>query len=450
MVIEQTFEEAVNEFLQKTKEQIGQESPEQLPPPLPSPFDQAGPPFEAGFRLMDSRAIQRYTVGMGDDNPLYTDPKYGTHTRYGSQIAPGPALCWVRYPAVRGAQRPKGYPVANFFSGTAWEFYDVIRVGARFRSTKITKEIVEKQGSRGRLFFLVAETHYWDYHGDLPGKCYGTLTMVPQEAMGGTRTMNVERLGEKMLYERGIQEYNQEDIDELVAAIEQAPKRRGAETLYWEDVEVGEKLGSFVLPPWSHGDHAAPSIVSSAVNGGTDSGGYVPAFEPAYHRNRAQNEWRLNPATRWPWNDRGIEHDDALLAPYRGLPAPFDSGSQRTQIPQRLLSDWMGDDGFIRRMYTGMRRPVFYADSGRYEGEVVKKFTEVQTGEEGQGATPGKAKYYAVGIKIQGINQIGEVHLVGTATVYLPSREGGSIQLPVPHLARPPYVPYDTFYKDWY
>ncbi len=32
----------------------------------------------------------------------------------------------------------------------------------------------------------------------------------------------------------------------------------------------------------------------------------------------------------------------------------------------------------------------------------------------------------------------------------LPSREAGPVQLPIPHPARPPFVSYETFYRDWY
>ncbi|MFH1140193.1 MAG: MaoC family dehydratase N-terminal domain-containing protein [Chloroflexota bacterium] len=450
MTTTQTFEEAIAEYLERTRQQIGQESVEQLPPLPPCPYEQAGPRYESAFQ-MDSSTIQKYTLGIGDDNPLYMDPEYGKHTRYGCQIAPGQALAWVRYPAVHGVRRKGGYPVGSFFSGTAWEFYDVIRVGSRFRSSKVTKEVVEKQGSRGRLLFLITELYYWDYHGDLPAKCYGTLTMVPQETMGATRAMSVERLGEKMLYGRGAHKYNREEIDEMRAAFENSPKRRGAEALYWEDVQVGEKLGPFMLPPWSHQDHMAPQVITSCnTRDPRGEAGDAHTFEPAYHQIRKWAGRRIHPVTRWPWNSGGIEHDDALLAAYRGMPGPFDSGVQRVQIPQKVLRDWMGDDGFIRRMYTGMRRPVFYADSSRYAGEVVKKFVEIQRGEKGQGAVPGKAKYYAVGIKLMGTNQTGDAHIVGTATVYLPSREGGPVELPVPHPAQPPYIPFETFCRDWY
>ncbi len=158
---------------------------------------------------------------------------------------------------------------------------------------------------------------------------------------------------------------------------------------------------------------------------------------------------RTNPVTRWPWCGEN-EHEDALMAAYRGQPGPFDHSVQRVQIPQQLLANWMGDDGFIRRMYCAIRRPVYYSDVTLYTGEVVKKFKETQRGEEGRGAAPSEEEYNVVGIQITGINQVGEFQVVGTAAVYLPSRESGPVKLPVPHLTHPTFVPYQTYYKDWY
>ena len=60
--------------------------------------------------------------------------------------------------------------MANFHSGTAWEFYDVLRVGTGFRTTSKAKEVIEKPGSRGNLFFLISDVNYWDMGGDLLGK----------------------------------------------------------------------------------------------------------------------------------------------------------------------------------------------------------------------------------------------------------------------------------------
>ena len=51
MATEQTFEEAVQEFISKSKDLIGTESDENLPPWPPAPYDQEGPPYEFSQRI---------------------------------------------------------------------------------------------------------------------------------------------------------------------------------------------------------------------------------------------------------------------------------------------------------------------------------------------------------------------------------------------------------------
>ena len=236
MTTEQTFEEAIEEYISHTRAMIGEEVMENLPPDPPSPIDQSGPPYEATLRL-DERTVRNYALSIGDDNPLYTDPEYGRRSRYGSQLAPGPILALIRYPSAHGAKRPQGYPMANFISGTAWEFYDVIRAGAKFRSSKVTKELIERSGSQGKLVFLISECYYHDFHGDMPAKCYGTQIMVPQRNMESSRAVPRERLGQHMMYERKASQYSPEQIEKYVGMIE-GFRPRGAEPLYWEDVQM--------------------------------------------------------------------------------------------------------------------------------------------------------------------------------------------------------------------
>jgi hypothetical protein len=96
--------------------------------------------------------------------------------------------------------------------------------------------------------------------------------------------------------------------------------------------------------------------------------------------------------------------------------------------------------------------------------EVVKKYKITEKGEPGVGGVPGEVEYAAIDIKIWQLNQVEENNGPGYATVYLPSRELGSVQLPIPHMARPPgdeiyreptpeYIPFPLFKqhdpKDW-
>lgn len=447
----QTFEEIIAEYIDRSKELIGQESLENLPPGMPTPYDQAGPPYECPIRF-DSHTIRNHALTIGDDNPLYTDPEYGKATRYGSQLAPGSMLAMVRYPSVHGAVREGGYPYAQFFSGTAWEFFDVIRVGTKIRSSKTTSELIEKPSADKRLIFLISELFFHDYHGDIPAKCYGTQIMVPRENMGTNKHTPVERLGEQLLYERGTHKYTLEAVEETIAMLDKMPPRRGAEILYWEDVQIGDMMGPLSLPPWTLQDQEAYHLLgyTAARKGELDDNGDEYAFEQAYYNSKRNTaRARVNPLTGWPWTPNNV-HEDAVLAAYNSLPGPFDFGVQRVMIPEQLVTNWIGDEGFIRRMYLPMRKPVFYGDATYYTGEVVKKFKETQKGAEGRGGIPGNVEYHAVGIRINGTNQIGQTQLMGTATAYLPSRDTGQVILPIPHPVRPPYVPFEVHYKDWY
>ncbi len=455
---EQTHEEAVAEFIEKCKASIGEERKEGVPPGPGTPYPWTTP-FEAAIRY-DSDVIRKYALTRGDDNPLFTDPEYGKRTRYGGQIAPSLALILARGPGGTGPSRPQGYPVGDFHAGHAWEFYDVVRVGdSRIKNTKKTTEFFEKPGAgQGRrLLILVEQLQFWDAHGDLRGRCSGTLILIPMPSMGSGRAMAVDRLGEDLLYTRKASAYSREDIERIAATLEsERRQRRGAEPRYWEDVEVGDRIGTVTIPAFTLQDQIAGGSISAQTQGpwaydeGEDVSWEGLHFEGAFHRNRLRRGGAgTHPITRWPWGPRD-EHADALTAPYRGQPLPFDGGQHRSQLPHRLIANWMGDDGFIRRYQVALRRPVYYSDVCVYSGEVVKKWTEVQEGDNKPGGVPGKHTYHAVGIKVEGSNQVGQTMLQGSVTVYLPSRQHGPVQLPIPHPAEPAYVPYEKFYRDWY
>lgn len=435
--LSQTFDEAVEEFVYLTKQLLDVESPEDCPPPYPGPIRQDGPPVPSAL-ILTEEAIRKYAYSIGDDNPLYTDPAYGRTCVYGTQIAPGPILVHVRYPADHGAQRRQGYPVANFLAGVAWEFYDVLRPGARFKSSKIMRESFEKPGSHGRLLFIVSEVFYWDQSMDLQGKAYGSLIHVPMESMAAGRAMSADRLGQQLLYTRRPHRYSEEEIQRVSEAIVNE-QRRGAEPRWWEDVSIGDQLPAIVQPPYTTQDVIAYHAIHQGMFASTDGSRALRAFRLLYRRGRKEpGAVRVHPMTHWPFT-RADEHEDAFLAPYRGEPLPFDFGIQRAQVPQRLLMNWMGDTGFIRKMYTCFRLPVFYGDSSWFKGTVVKKYRVIETGDDGN-ASAKSAEYNAVTIAIEGTNQLGDRHCEGLATLYLPSRARGLPSLPIPHAARPPYV----------
>ncbi|WP_432589628.1 hypothetical protein ABVG11_32635 [Streptomyces sp. HD1123-B1] len=440
----QSFDEALTEFIDRSRELLGRESPEDRPPPHPAPLDRDAVPVPSAL-ILDPGLIRRYAATIGDDNPLYTDPGYGEASWLGSQIAPGTVLVHVRYPGDHGAQRAEGYPVANFLSGVAWEFYDVLRPGMRFTSSKVPREMTIGRARQARVISHHSETFYWDNSRELVAKAYGRLIHLPVEEMGGTRVMPVERLGKRMFYDHQPHRYSPEETEEILTALRRRT-RRGAEPRWWEEVTEGDHLPRIVQPPYTVRDELTYQSLHHGLNAAFDRTRLVRAFRPAFRRCRLNPDFaRTHPLTGWPYTAYD-EHEDRHLAAYRCEPLPFDFGIQRAQIPLRLLTDWAGDTGFVHRMYTSMRRPVFYGDTVFFTGKVLRVHRAERSDDTGRTAT-----YPAVAIEITGTNQRGEVHCLGYATVFLPSRTSGVPRLPVPHPERPGYEPFDVHRRaDWY
>ena len=426
------FEEQVDEWANGTRAMFGKEVFDHLIRGMPIPkVPVTGPRVTA-------RGIQDYADSLGDDNPLYTDPGYAAKTRYGYLIAPPTYLLRARYTVGHGYTGGRGYsvgqiayPLANYFSGTLFEWHNVIPVGTRFLTSCRNRQLLEKKGRKGRLFFLACEAFYWNQSSDLLGKARGHIIFVPLRARH-----DVDNIGKGMLYERPTHRYTNEEVKKVKEDLD-GEVRRGAETRYWEDVEVGDIVPSTVEGPFSLAEQT----------GGTRG------WEKTYKWMKRTAREYIHPVTKWPWST-AAEHEDPLLCKYRGLPGPFDGGAHRVQVLEHPLVNWAGDDGFLRKLYVEIRKPNYYGDVTWFNCKVIEKYKVKEVGEAGPGGVPGEAEYAAVDIEIMGINQVGEKTTPGRATIFLPSHELGSVQLPIPHLARPPgeyteptpeYIPFPSY-----
>jgi len=429
------FISAIDEFVARTRDLIDLESSEDLPPQLGSkaPSSDLIPSL---FRL-DEETIRRYASTIGDDNPLFTDPAYGRASIYGSQIAPGPILVHCRYPADHGASRENGYPVANFLGGLSWEFFDVVRPGTTVYSSKKLREVLEPRGIRGgRLILLVCEVVYFDAFDRPLAKAYGTLVQVPMKNMGTTRAMPIEGVDESQLYNNEPHRYTADEVTPIIEGMDRE-RRRGSEPLYWEDVAVGDVLPPIYQPPYALPDALSYQSLHQGLVQGYGGAHLARSFTPAFRALKAGWGYpdfaRTHPITRWPYTP-GDEHEDAFLCRFRGQPLPFDFGIQRAQIPQRLLSNWSGDNAFCRKMSMSMGRPLFHGDALVIRGRVVDKKAVTEDG-------PGQ-RYSAVTVAMDAANQRDEIVSKGFASVYLPSKIDGAPLLPIAPSSIP-YVPYE-------
>ena len=411
-----------DEFIEDSKKLIG----------LPVGF--SGPNLE-GFveeTTIEPRELTDFCPALGYDNPLYTDPRYGRSTRYGGLIAIPTFAAFLKYIMPRGALFFKPYAISTLVAGFKWEYNYVFRPGDTIKTSSMTLSQTEKKGTTGRIAFLYAGGGYWNQYKELVATGVGGNCAIDKEAAGESIKRG-EGVRDAMIYERGIYKYSKEEVDKIVALIE-GEKRRGAVPLYWEDVNVGDKLTPVVKGPLGTCDLMGWESKSGR-------GLSYACYELAYKQVSSQKgivtggyRSGLNTLTNWPYDISIGGHYDWEGAKSRGMPAPFDVGCFRACATGHLLSDWMGDDGFIRRVDVQFRKPSIYGDTTIFNAEVVKHYKDKVMDEE----------YGAVDIRIVGMNQLGEVSTPGMATVYLPSK-GKPVKLPIPHDDK--YEDCEKYYK---
>ena len=92
-----------------------------------------------------------------------------------------------------------------------------------------------------------------------------------------------------------------------------------------------------------------------------------------------------------------------------GVPGIYDIAVQRTAWITTLFTNWVGDDGWVRRSWCEFRRFNVEGDTTWITGTVTRKWIEGRT--------------HLVEIAVQSLNQRGESSTPGGGWVILPSRD---------------------------
>ncbi|MFH0962801.1 MAG: amino acid adenylation domain-containing protein [Planctomycetota bacterium] len=327
-------------------------------------------------------AIRHFAYGIGDDNPLWLDPDYAAESRYGRLVAPPAFLASVLYPIAHGA--PIDVRLSSLVSGVEYRWSRPILLNEKLRAS-INQVAVQEGRSRDgrRLVFIISETTYWNEAGQVVGKAAGTTVRAAQQ-------------GGDLLVDRPIHRYRDEELAEIVEAL-RAETRTGRRLLTQEDTKVGRTLPTLVRGPLTIGDLVCwQAAVGPAYRAG--GLGYADCLEAPHAAVR-------NPITGWLVGD-SQQHEDFHLSSQRGIPAPFDYGVMRFALVSSLLTNWMGDDGFLKRLSARIEAPVLYGDTNRYTGTIAKKV----------GCDEGTL----VTVRITGVNQEGATTTTGEAEVLLP------------------------------
>jgi amino acid adenylation domain-containing protein len=340
--------------------------------------------------LASADAIRHFAFGTSDDNPLWLDEAYAAASPHGRLLAPPAFVCSVLYPFLHGAAVEA--PLTSLIGEISVDWLRTIRVGDRLRAAARQTEVTEALDRRGRrIFFIVAETTYWNQEDRVVATAKGTMVRIAR--------------GENdALLDRQMSRYDEAERDRLRRAIE-SESRAGQASPTGAEVWVGMPLPVVMRGPLTIGDLVCwQAAIGPSYRAG--SLGYLDAVE-------APHTAAVNPVTGWPVK-YSQQHEDFLLAAQRGMPAPFDNSLMRFAWLAPLLTDWMGDHGFLKRLSVQTGAPLIYGDATWYRGVVVEK--RPVTG----------ADAVDVRIRIAGVNQLGATTTSGEAVVTLPARRVGA------------------------
>jgi acyl dehydratase len=349
-----------------------------------------------GPYLQDATAdtLRNFCNGIGDLNPLFRDLSYGRASRYGD-ITAHPmfpmAFGWI------GRTR-WGLPgVHGFYAGNDWELFRHVRPGDRISAIERIVGVETKESKfSGRLVLQYLEATYSNQRGEMVARALGTCTRHERKA-----SREAGKYKDIKNYE-----YSAEEMAEIDAAVlgEEA-KIRGAKTRYWEDVSEGEEL-----PPIARGPLSLMDTMGFLVGCGRGHTHGVVFKEAMKH----PGHFFRNPEAGGGIEYTGIGHHRESIAKEVGVPGVYDYGPQRSAWMCSLITNWMGDAAFVKRVRTEMRRFNTMGDTTWCKGRVTRKYI--------------RDKHALVDIEIRGENQRNEVTTPGLATVILPSRD---ISLPV-------------------
>jgi len=353
-----------------------------------------------------SDTLRNFCNGIGDLNPLYRDPGYGAQARYGTQVAHPMfpmAFGWI------GRTR-WGLPgVHGFYAGNDWELFRHIRPGDRISAIERVIGVEEKESKfSGRLVLQYVEASYSNQRGELVARALGTCTRHERKA-----ARDAGKYKDIKTYEYTPEEF--EKIDEAI--LREDERIRGSNVRYWEDVKEGEELEPIVRGPLSLMD--TMGFLVGCGRGHTHGVVFKAAMKHPGHFFR-------NPEAGGGIEYTGIGHHRESVAKEVGVPGTYDYGPQRSSWMCSLVTNWMGDAAFLKRVRTEMRRFNTMGDCTWCKGKVTRKYM--------------KDRHALVDLEISGENQRGEVTTPGFATVILPSRnpevpvffDGSALDLDLP------------------
>ena len=340
-------------------------------------------------QFVSREAIRNYALGIGDVNPLWRDEDYAKKTRYKGIVAP---LGW--FYSVFPTWVLQGLPgVQAFHSGNDWTFYKPVFYGDTITPECIfTGFDVKTSKFAGKMVREYQRANFYNQRKELVAST--DLWLVRTERAAARKTGKYSTIQLPHPYtEEELEKIDEEILNEQI---------QGNHPRYWEDVEVGDELSPVVKGPFGLMDMIAYTVGAAPVQ--------VMAHRASLELYKKHPAWAVRDPNTYSWEPVYGVHFNIPIAKAVGNPYPYNAGAQSQGWLIQLFTNWMGDDGWLKRNYAEYRRFVYWSDTVWLRGKVVRKYVD----EDGE---------YCVDVKTSAVNQRGEDTMPGYSTVALPSRD---------------------------
>jgi acyl dehydratase len=387
-----------DEDIEKMRARIGSTNPTLRKGWLTSPHN----------AIASADSIRRWAIAIGDDNPLYLDPRHADASRWRGSVAPPGfewSMGWDRSPFPDKALQEKSKGalrgVQLFHSGAEYRFYRPIREGDEVFKSEWLASVTPKESSFGKRSVLVDNANsFWNQHDEV---------LVTSSRW----FVHVERGSSGKPKEKKEQDAAPNWSDEELAKIEAAydnEYRRGTDTLYLEDVKVGDEL-----PPMVKGPLTITDIINMHMGGGWFTYGNPPLKLAYENRKRLRGFYSRDDYRNWDTVQR--VHWDNDLAQKVGVQRTYDIGPMRYVFVCHYLTNWIGDDAFVHRLRYELRNFKYIGDVTWMSGRITEVRDDPELGP-------------LIEVAVAGTNQRGQQNISATATILVASRTKGLAKLP--------------------
>lgn len=326
-------------------------------------------------------------------NPLWRDENYARNTRWDGIIAPP---CFQHCISHRGGLNyalnvPPELGVYKLdFAGDYWEFFKPIYVNDSFKvwvDPIIIEDVTRGEETAPRRFKFTAKVSYINQRNEVTGivREHRVAIILPPGSKWPEYKFTKDYV------------YTKEEIEDI-DRIADAEEIRGAKPLYWEDVNINDEPKPVVNGPLTVWDQVV------------EMQGYGIACLPMREvRRQTPRLIAIDPATNIP-------HKSIEFHLSEGTARIIGSYSTTINYPTiehflaRLITNWMGDDGFLRRLDCLKLANVPLGDTIFGKGKVTRKYV-----------CPNGEHLVDLDVWIESVR--GYVPDVATATVSLLSKE---------------------------